>query len=237
MMAQTFQAPGENRLLALLPPAEAERLIAQMERRSIPIGDVIVRQNSSISHVLFPLTVVTSVLKPFDDGASVEVATIGNEGMIGYTLLLGQNTMPNDVVGQVPGDAYVMRAAAFREDLGKDGPLRTIIGRYTLALMNQMSQSVGCNVRHSIEQRCARWLLMTHDRVGKDNFPLTHEYLAMMLGVRRAGVTVAAGALQRRGLIAYHRGLITILDREGLEMASCLCYQTGRAEFERILGS
>jgi CRP-like cAMP-binding protein len=155
--------------------------------------------------------------------------------MIGNNLLLGVDSIPIETIAQIPGDALTMPATVFREEVRRDGPLRSVVSCYTMALMHQITQSVGCNARHTIVQRCARWLLMTHDRVSRDGFPLTHELLALMLGVRRPGVTVAAGELQRAGLIDYHRGFVSITDRAGLETVACECYFSVREEFERIM--
>jgi CRP-like cAMP-binding protein len=170
------------------------------------------------------------------DGRAVEFGTVGNEGMIGLPLFLGADRSPHRAFTQVPGDALRMRAEDFREEMGRQGQLAGLLRRYNQALMNQMAYSVACNRLHSVEERMCRWLLMTHDRVGADRFPMTQEFLAQMLGVRRPSVTVVAGVLQKAGLIAYARGWVVILDRAGLEAASCECYRVVRDDFERLLG-
>jgi CRP-like cAMP-binding protein len=170
------------------------------------------------------------------DGLAVEVGTIGNEGMVGTPVLLGADLSPTRAFAQVPGEALRMRTVLFKEEMQNGGPLPDLVRRYTQAMVNQISQSVACNHLHSVGQRMCRWLLMTHDWVGADEFPLTHEFLAQMLGVRRPSVSVVAGILQKAGLIRYHRGRITVLDRKGLEAASCECYEVVRKESDRLLG-
>jgi CRP-like cAMP-binding protein len=170
------------------------------------------------------------------DGLAVEAGTVGNEGMVGLPLYLGAETSPHRAFSQVPGEALRMRAGDFTAELARQGPLHAVLKRYNQALINQMAYSVACNRLHSVEERMCRWLLMTQDRVGAEQFPLTQEFLAQMLGVRRPSVTVVAGILQKAGLIVYSRGLITIRDRAGLEAASCECYRVVRDELDRLLG-
>ena len=167
----------------------------------------------------------------------MEMATIGREGMVGLPIFLEADTMPSRAFGQVPGGALRITAAAFTEEIKRNGPLVRVLNRYTLALFNQVAQTTACNRVHLLEQRCARWLLQTHDRVASDQFLLTQEFLAQMLGVRRSGVSAAAGLLQKAGLIRYARGRITVLDRPGLESAACECYGVIKREFDRLLGS
>jgi hypothetical protein len=171
-----------------------------------------------------------------DDGSSIEIATIGNEGIVGIPVFLGAQSMgARDLYQvQVPGDVLAMEASAFLSAAQRE-PLRGLVQRYAQALFTQVTQQVACNGLHSVEERCSRWMLLTHDRVGSNDFPLTQEFLAQMLGVRRASVTLAAGALQRAGFIRYGRGRVTINDREGLENASCECYRIMRTEFDRLL--
>lgn len=234
-MTETFEPIGQNQLLSLLPSVEAERLRAMMETLAFSAHDVLVHNHVPMTHVYFPLTAVISLVRTFEDGSTVEVATIGNEGMIGNNFLLGIDSIPVDAMVQISGEALTMPARHFLAEIVRDGRPRQIVACYTMALINQIAQSVACNARHTIAQRCARWLLMTHDRVERDDFPMTHELLALMLGVRRSGVTVAAGELQRAGLIDYHRGHIIITDRAGLESAACECYAVVRDESERIM--
>jgi CRP-like cAMP-binding protein len=170
------------------------------------------------------------------DGEAIEAATVGNEGMIGVPLLLGTQQIPTQVIAQVPGDALRMKAEVFICEVYWGCPLHTLLLRYTQTLMNQFAQTAACNRLHSVEERCSRWLLMTRDRVNSDEFVLTHEFLSIMLGVRRASVSVVAAILQQAGFIRYRRGKVTILDREGLESASCECYQALKQESDRLIG-
>ncbi len=185
-----------------------------------------------IEYVYFPRDSVISLLVPMQDGTTVEGATIGNEGLIGLQVFLGNGKATEDVVVQIAGSAVRMPANAFREFVRNHPPLAALLGRYTLALMNQLARTAGCNRLHNVDQRCARWLLMTHDRVGDDTFALTHELLASTLGVRRASVTEAAGGFQRAGLIAYRFGKITIRNRPGLEAVACEDYRLTRAAYD-----
>jgi CRP-like cAMP-binding protein len=170
------------------------------------------------------------------NGQAAEVGTIGNEGMVGLPLLLGDDRAPTSVYVQVPGAGLRMTAARFSAELARSASMRMVMHRYAHALFNQVAQSAACNHFHSLEQRCCRWILMTHDRMQSDDFLLTQEFLAMMLGVQRTGVSVAAGALQRAGLIRYSRGVVTILDRHGLRQRACECYGLSKREFDRLLG-
>jgi CRP-like cAMP-binding protein len=189
-----------------------------------------------IAKVYFPVDGVISLMTSADDGVWVESATIGNEGMFGFTVFLGNDSWGNsEAIVQVAGSAYAMPIDRFRTALGAKGKLHELVAGYTQALFAQISQSVACNGRHSIEQRAARWLLQTSDRMGSDRFALTQEYLAIMLGVRRPSVSVAAKALQDAGLITYSRGSIAIIDRTGLAKVSCGCYDAVRAEYERLV--
>jgi CRP-like cAMP-binding protein len=170
------------------------------------------------------------------NGQPAEVGTIGNEGVVGLPLLLGAGSAPTSVYVQVPGNGLCMSATRFCVELAKSASMRTVMLRYAHALFNQVAQSAACNHFHTLQQRCCRWLLMTHDRMQSDEFLLTQEFLAMMLGVQRTGVSVAAGALQRAGLIRYSRGIVTILDRHGLRQRTCECYGLSKREFDRLLG-
>jgi CRP-like cAMP-binding protein len=226
---------GQNRLLAALPAHEYERLRPHLERTSLGIKESLYEANQPISSVYFPCNVVISLLTVMEDGAAVEVGTIGNEGMVGLPIVLGTETFPGKAFCQIPGAAMRMEAQqAFREEIRRDGPLQDLVRRYTHTLFTQVAQSAACNRLHSIEERCARWLLMAHDRVGADEFALTQEFLSQMLGVRRPSVSIAAGMLQKAGFIRYRRGKIAVLDRPGLESASCECYQVIRQEFDRL---
>jgi CRP-like cAMP-binding protein len=225
-----------NRLLALLPQNEREAVEQHLERVQGKSGQVLAEPGEGFSYVYFPETCVISVVNPTDEGI-VEVGTVGNEGMGGISVFLDAHALPSRTIVQIPGMMQRMRVSTFRETADAHPALRHLLLRYTHAFLVQVAQTASCNRMHPIEHRCARWLLMTHDRVGgADTFMLTHEFLAFMLGVRRAGVTVAAGMLQRLGLIAYSRGRVTVLDRAGLEEASCQCYGIVRAHFQNVLG-
>lgn len=237
-MAKVYRrsnVPGQNALLAALPPDEAARLRDRLEPVSVGIKDLIYEPNGPITHVHFPLSGVFSLVVEMADGLSVEVATVGNEGLVGLPVFLGAESSPHRAFAQVPGDSLRLPADTFRAELARNGPLHAVLRRYNQALMNQISYSVACNRLHSVEERMCRWLLMTQDRVGADQFLLTQEFFAQMLGVRRPSVTVVAGVLQKAGIIAYARGRVTVLDRERLEASSCECYQVVRDEFDRLL--
>jgi CRP-like cAMP-binding protein len=234
--ARLHEVPGRNRLLASLPGGDREQLRPLLEPVRLDFKQVLYAPNEPIAHVYFPLDAVVSLLTVMEDGASVEIGTVGNEGMVGLPVFLGADSLPSQAFSQVPGDALRMEAPVFREAAERLPALRRAMHRYTQALFNQVAQSAACNRLHSLEERCARWLLMTHDRVGTDRFQLTQEFLAQMLGTRRPSVSVAAGMLQQAGFIRYSRGRITVADREGLEGASCECYEVIRQEFDRLLG-
>jgi CRP-like cAMP-binding protein len=187
-------------------------------------------------HVYFPLSGVVSLVAVMADGASGEVGVVGNEGMVGLAAFLGGGSMPVRAIVQVAGAALQTPAASFREYLANDGVLRERIERFTQALLTQIAQTAVCNRLHPAEERAARWILMTADRVPGTPFPLTQEFLGQMLGVRRATVTIAAGMLRAAGFIAYHRGTMEVLDREGLEEAACECYGVVKREYQRLLG-
>ena len=227
---------GENRLLAALPKAEYDRLRPHLQKVSLPLKDILYEANSSIPHVFFPLKGVVSLVIVMDGGFSLEVGVIGNEGMVGTPVFLGSHSSPTRAISQVPGEALRLETKVFQEEMKRGGVLYGLVQRYTQTMINQISQSTVCNHRHSVEKRMCRWLLMSHDRVGTNEFPLTHEFLAQMLGVRRPTVTAAAGILQKAGLISYHRGRVTVLDRNGLEAASCECYEVVAKELDRLLG-
>jgi len=190
-----------------------------------------------IEFVHFIESGVGSLVLTMANGQAAEVGTIGNEGFVGLPVLLGDDSGPTSIYVQVPGEGLRMKAKTFREELERSAPMRATMLRYAHAFFNQVAQSAACASLHPLEQRCCRWLLMTHDRMQSDEFLLTHEFLAMMLGVRRAGVTVAAAGLKRAGLIRYKRGSVTIIDRGGLEQRSCECYGVSKREFDRLLGN
>jgi CRP-like cAMP-binding protein len=189
-----------------------------------------------IEQVHFPLDAVVSILTRMDGGQSVEIATIGNEGMVGVTVALGGSAMNSREIAtvQVPGEVVSMNADAFRAELDRRGALASLVERYTRAFFSQVFQQVACNGLHSLEQRCARWILLTGDRVGTDEFPMTHEFLAQMLGVRRASVTETARLLQQAGYLQFSRGRVAIVDRSGLEGVACECYRVTRETYDRL---
>jgi CRP-like cAMP-binding protein len=225
-----------NRLLDLLPAADRRRLLDHMELVELDLRQPVYEPGKPIEYVYFPLTTVISMLAVMDDGQAVEVATMGNEGMAGLPVFLGATSSPDRAFAQVPGRALRMPAGDFRELANGAGTVQGLLQRYTQAFFVQLAQGAACNRLHSTDQRLARWLLMTHDRVGQDQFPITQEFMAQMLAVRRATVTEAAGRLQQAGLITYSRGIITILDRPGLEAVSCECYRIISDEHARLLG-
>lgn len=224
-----------NRILAALPAHELERMLPALEAVELPLRHVLIDPNRPIRHVHFVEEGVVSILGIMRDGTGVETATIGREGMVGLPLFLGAESMAAQAFTQVSGRAYRMRAGDFRDALAEGGELPRLLGRYTQAVITLTSQNAACNRVHTAEQRCARWLLLTGDRVGRETMDLTHLFLSQMLGVRRATVTEIAGAMQARGLIEYSRGRITLLDRAGLEFLACECYGVILSEFDRLL--
>ncbi|MBX9584407.1 MAG: Crp/Fnr family transcriptional regulator [Gemmataceae bacterium] len=225
----------ENRLLAALPGKEFDRLEARMTTVPFGIRDPVYRAGGPVDHVYFPLDGVLSQVVVMEDGGAVEVGTVGYEGMVGASVAFGDPRSQCQVFCQVAGRGRRLPADEFRAECDRGGPLAGLVRRYMLFQAAVAAQGVGCNRLHGIDERCARWLLMTHDRVGTETFTLTQEFLAQMLGVRRASVTVAAGMLQQAGIIRYTRGKITVLDRDRLEAASCECYRAVRAEYDRLL--
>lgn len=228
--------PTTNQILAALPQDEFEGVSAYLEPVELNVRLDLYEKSSPVEYVYFVHRGVVSMTTPLDRGNSIEIATIGPEGMVGIPVFLGAEQMPSNAFVQVPGNGVRMSSDAFRQIIGQCPFLNRILLRYTLALMNQIAQTAACNRTHAIEERCARWLLMTHDRVYASEFPLTQEFMAQMLGVRRPSVSIAAGMLAKAGLISYIRGRITIIDREGLEAAACHCYRIIADEFRRLVG-
>ena len=228
--------PHANRLLGLLPPRDYERLRPYLQRLPLTYRQSLYRAHKPLGFVYFFETGVGSLVNTMANGDASEVGTIGNEGVVGLPLLLGDDRAPTSVYVQVPGAGLRMKASLFKKELARSASMRAVMHRYAHAFFNQVAQSAACNQFHSLEQRCCRWLLMTHDRMQSDEFLLTQEFLAMMLGVQRTGVTAAAGALQRSGLINYKRGNVTIIDRRSLIRRSCECYSVSKKEFDRLLG-
>jgi CRP-like cAMP-binding protein len=211
-------------------------LLSHASSGSLGLREVVHEQDEPASAVHFPTVGVVSLVTMTEDGSSVELALIGNEGVVGVGVFLGSRRLSNQrAVVQVPGESLRVDADIFQAELAQDGKVSALLQNYTVALLTQIGQGVACNRLHSLEERCARWLLMTGDRVGRDEFPITQEFLAQMLGVRRPSVTLAAGVLQRAGFISYRRGEMQLLDRDGLEQSSCECYGVVRDAYERLL--
>jgi len=223
-----------NLLLAGLPEEELQRLLPDLEPVDLHLQDQVLSREEPIDHLHFPLDCVLSLMTDLEDEGRIEVATIGFEGMAGLPVFLGSAAGPNDAFCQVPGRALRLSAAGFRRFLVGDGALHQILHRYTQATMVMLSQNVACNRMHTTEERCARWLLQTRDRVGADEFPLTQEYLAQMLGVRRGTVSVIAGVLQQAGAIRYARGRMTVLDAASLHRTACPCSDVVQREFDGL---
>lgn len=231
----TPENPHQNHLLGALPTAEYERLFLNLERVKMPLGKVIYESGGELRYVYFPSTCIISLLYVMENGASVEIAVVGNEGIVGIALFMGGGTMPNRAVVQSEGYAYRLRGTFVQQEFGRNGPLLRLLLRYTQALMTQMAQTAVCNRHHSVDQQLCRWLLLSLDRLSSNELVMTQELIANMLGVRREGVTEAAGNLQRAGLIHYSRGRITVINRPGLEARVCECYQVVKTEFDRLL--
>jgi CRP-like cAMP-binding protein len=227
--------PHQNHLLASLPPEEYERLLPHLELVEIPLGEVIYESGDELRYVYFPTTCIVSLLYVMENGASAEIAVIGNDGIIGVALFMGGGSMPNRAVVQSAGHAYRMRGHYLMHEFNQFGAMLHLLLRYTQALITQMAQTAVCNRHHTVDQQLCRWLLLSLDRLPGNELTMTQELIANMLGVRREGVTEAAGHLQQAGLIQYSRGRITVLDRPGLEARVCECYQVVKNEADRLL--
>jgi CRP-like cAMP-binding protein len=225
-----------NRLLSLLSDSDYERLRPHLSQVVFDYRKSLYEASRPIEHIYFPVDGLASLVITTADGASAEVGTIGNEGVVGLPVCLGDRDAPSSVYVQVPGTALSIDVRIFRSELERSPTLQLIMLRYAHAFFNQVAQSAACIHLHKVEQRCCRWLLMTRDRMPADDFLLTHEFLGMMLGVRRTTVTEVMGSLQKAGLIRYRRGHVTILDHEGLRQRACECYDISRLEFDRLLG-
>lgn len=225
-----------NALLALLPDEDYRSLAAHLQLVPTPFGTVLFERDKPIEYVYFPCSGAHSVLAVMEDGSMVEVGTVGNEGLSTVDAIIGSEVGTETIVCQIPGESLRLPIGRFREVIAGDTPLRRIAQRYLQAYLSQVSQSVACNRLHTIEERFARWVLMSHDRVPGDEFQLTQEYLAGMLGVHRPSVSLVARTFQQAGIIKYARGTIAVLDRPALEEACCECYFVVRRQFERVLG-
>ena len=227
--------PRQNHLLDALPPAEYERISSRLELVSLKLGDVLYEPGIKLRYVYFPTTAIVSLLYVMENGSSAEIAIVGNEGILGISLFMGGETTPSRAVVQSAGYGYRLKAQLLKDEFGRFGPFLHLLLRYTQALITQMAQTAVCNRHHSVDQQLCRWLLLSLDRLSSTELSMTQELIANMLGVRREGVTEAAGKLQQAGLIQYSRGKITVLDRHRLETRSCECYQVVKTEFDRLL--
>jgi CRP-like cAMP-binding protein len=225
MLTTKRAGPVTNRLLAALPKKDYQRLLPELEQVPLAFGDILYEPGDTIGHVYFPENGIISLLSSVESHKVLEVGIVGNEGMAGLPVVLGVRTSLNRGLVQSAGTALRMKAAGLQKEFRQDGALQRLLHRYLHSLLTQISQSAVCNRFHMVDARLARWLLMTHDRVGSDEFRLTQEFLSNMLGVRREAVSKAAGAFQKREFVNYSRGHITILNRAGLEATTCRCYQ------------
>jgi CRP-like cAMP-binding protein len=228
-------SPHQNHLLAALPASDFQRLASHLELVPMKLGEVLYESGGQLRYVYFPTTSILSLLYVMEDGASAEIAIVGNEGILGISLFMGGESTPSRAVVQSAGHAFRLKAALLKNEFGRFGPTMHLLLRYTQALITQMAQTAVCNRHHSVDQQLCRWLLLSLDRLQTNELSMTQELIANMLGVRREGVTEAAGKLQGAGLISYQRGRITVLDRPGLEARSCECYQVVKTEFDRLL--
>lgn len=235
-VSNVSNAAVENRLLAALPRTEYERLRPQLLPVSFSLGEVVYEFGGHLNYVYFPTTSIVSLLYTMENGISAEMGLTGNDGVVGIALFMGGGTMPNRAIVQSAGGAIRMKAKLLQDEFARGGKFQQLLLRYTQALITQISQTAVCNRLHSVEQQLCRWLLLSHDRVKVDELIMTQELIADMLGVRREGVTEAAGRLQDAGAISYVRGHIKILDRQKLEDTVCECYVVVKNEFDRLLG-
>jgi len=227
--------PIENHLLAALPDAESQRWLPLLESIDLPLGQVLYESGTTLTHVYFPTTAIISLLYVMENGASAEIAVVGNEGIVGISLFMGGESTSSRAVVQSAGKGFRLKAQMMKEEFDRAGPVLHLLLRYTQALITQMSQTAVCNRHHTLDQQLCRWLLLSLDRLESNQLVMTQELIANMLGVRREGVTEGALKLQHAGLIQYARGHITVLDRMGLEKRSCECYAVVKKEYERLL--
>jgi len=228
-------SPNQNHLLAALPAAEFERLASHLELVPMLLGDTLYEPGGQLSHVYFPTTAIVSLLYVMESGVSAEIAGVGNEGVLGISLFMGGDTTPSSAVVQTGGHGYRLQARLLKEEFNRAGLMQRLLLRYTQALVTQMFQTAACNRHHSIEQQLCRWLLLSLDRLPTNELVMTQELVANALGVRREGITEAAGKLQRAGVIRYRRGHISVLERSGLEAGACECYAVVKKEIGRLL--
>jgi CRP-like cAMP-binding protein len=232
----SLHSPNQNHLLAALPAAEFERLAGHLELVPMPLGEILYEPGGQLRHAYFPTTAIVSLHYVMESGASAETAGVGNEGVVGISLFMGGGTTPSSAVVQTAGHAYRLESHLLMQEFNRAGLMQSLLLRYTQALITQMTQTAACNRHHSIEQQLCRWLLLTLDRLpSNDVLIMTHELVASMLGVRREGISEAAGKLQQAGFIRYRRGHITVLERSGLETRVCECYSVVKKELNRLL--
>jgi CRP-like cAMP-binding protein len=227
--------PNQNRLIGALPPEESQRWAPLLEPVHMSLGSVLYESGGALSHVYFPTTAIVSLLYVMENGASAEIAVVGNEGVVGISLFMGGESTPSRAVVQSAGTGLRLKAPVMKEEFNRAGPVLHLMLRYTQALITQMAQTAVCNRHHSLDQQLCRWLLLSLDRLQGNELVMTQELIANMLGVRREGVTEGALKLQHAGLISYSRGHITVLDRPGLENRSCECYAVVKKEYDRLL--
>ena len=228
-------SPNQNHLLAALPAAEFERLVAQLELVPMRLGEILYEPGTQMQHAYFPTTAIVSLHYVMVSGASAETAGVGNEGVVGISLFMGGDTTPSAAVVQTAGHAYRLEGRLLKQEFNRAGFMQHLLLRYTQALITQMVQTAACNRHHSVEQQLCRWLLLTLDRLPSSELIMTQELVASMLGVRREGITEAAGKLQQAGFIRYRRGHIAVLERSGLETRACECYAVVKKELGRLL--
>ena len=230
-----IHTPNENRLLAVLPTAEFDALAPHLELVPLRLGDMLYEPGGRLTHAYFPVTCIVSLHYVMESGASCETAGVGNEGVVGVSLFMGGETTPSSAMVQTGGHAFRLPSRVLKEEFRRAGLLQRLLLRYTQSLIAHMTQTAACNRHHSVEQQLCRWLLATLDRVATHELTMTQELIASMLGVRREGITEAAGDLQRAGCIRYRRGHISVVDRTGLELRACECYAVVKTEYERLL--
>jgi CRP-like cAMP-binding protein len=233
--APAGHSPHQNHLLDALPANDYDRILGHLELVPMALGDVLYESGAKLRYVYFPTTSIVSLLYVMEDGASAEIAIVGNEGMLGISLFMGGDTTPSRAVVQSAGFGFRLKADLLKNEFERFGPAMHLLLRYTQALITQMAQTAVCNRHHSVDQQLCRWLLLSLDRLQSNDLTMTQELIANMLGVRREGVTEAAGKLQDAGLINYRRGRISVVNRPGLEARVCECYQVVKTEFDRLL--
>jgi len=231
----TTEDPRANQILAALPAAEWERWLPQLEPVDMPLGKVLYESGMTLTHLYFPTTAIVSLLYVMENGASAEIAIVGHEGLVGISLFMGGDSTPSRAVVQSAGKGFRLKAGGMMNEFNRSGPVMHLLLRYTQALITQMAQTAVCNRHHTLDQQLCRWLLLSLDRLPGNELVMTQELIANMLGVRREGVTEAAGRLQKDGLISYQRGRITVLDRGQLEQRTCECYAVVKKEYDRLL--